>query len=65
MLRLTYCSRPAVLPAEVTKYIRHINNNKVPGSDDLNIELTKAINDDSKMMARLTHLCNQIISEGK
>ena len=56
---------PAVLPAEVTKTIRHINNNKAPGSDDLNIELIKAINDDSKMMAQLTHLCNQIITEGK
>ena len=56
---------PAVLPAEVTKTIRHINNNKAPGSDDLNIELIKAIDDDSKMMARLTHLCNQIITEGK
>ena len=42
---------PAVLPAEVTKTIRHINNNKAPGSDDLNIELIKAINDDSKTMA--------------
>ena len=56
---------PAVLPAEVTKAIRHINNNKAPGSDDLNIELIKAIDDDSKMMAQLTHLCNQIITEGK
>ena len=57
---------PAVLPAEVTKYIRHINNNKAPGSDDLNIELIKATNDDdNKMMAQLTHLCNQIITEGK
>ena len=56
---------PAVLPAEVTKTIRHINNNKAPGSDDLNIELIKAIDDDSKMMAQLTHLCNQIITEGK
>ena len=56
---------PAVLPAEVTTTIRHINNNKAPGSDDLNIELIKAINDDSKMMAQLTHLCNQIITEGK
>ena len=28
---------PAILPAEVTKTIRHINNNKAPGSDDLNI----------------------------
>ena len=56
---------PAVLPAEVTKSIRHINNNKAPGSDDLNIELIKAIDDDSKMMAQLTHLCNQIITEGK
>ena len=56
---------PAVLPAEVTKTIRHININKAPGSDDLNIELIKAINDDSKMMAQLTHLCNQIITEGK
>ena len=53
---------PAVLAAEVTKTIRHINNNKAPGSDDLNI---KAIDDDSKMMAQLTHLCNQIITEGK
>ena len=60
-----YCSRPAVLPAEVTKTIRHINNNKAPGSDDLNIELIKVIDDDSKMMAQLTHLCNQIITEGK
>ena len=56
---------PAVLPAEVTKTIRHINNNKAPGSDDLNIELIKAIDDDSKMMAQLKHLCNQIITEGK
>ena len=56
---------PAVLPAEVTKTIRHVNNNKAPGSDDLNIELIKAIDDDSKMMAQLTHLCNQIITEGK
>ena len=56
---------PAVLPAEVTKTIRHINNNKAPGSGDLNIELIKAINDDSKMIAQLTHLCNQIITEGK
>ena len=28
-------------------------------------ELIKAIDDDSKMMAQLTHLCNQIITEGK
>ena len=56
---------PAFLPAEVTQTIRHINNNKAPGSDDLNIELIKAIDDDSKMMAQLTHLCNQIITEGK
>ena len=41
------------------------NNNKAPGSDDLNIELIKAIDDDSKMMAQLTQLCNQIIIEGK
>ena len=27
----------AVLPAEVIKYMRHINSNKSPGSDDLNI----------------------------
>ena len=46
-------------------FIRHINNNKAPGSDDLNIELIKAIDDDSKMMAQLTHLCNQIITTGK
>ena len=44
---------PAVLPADVTKTIRHINNNKAPGSDDLNIELIKAINDDSNMMAQV------------
>ena len=56
---------PAVLPAEVTKTIRLINNNKAPGSDDLNIELINAIDDDSKMMAPLTHLCSQIITEGK
>ena len=56
---------PAVLPAEVSKTIRHINNNKAPGSDDLNIELIKAINDDTEMMAQLTHLCNHIITEGK
>ena len=56
---------PAVLPAEVTKTARHINNNKAPGSDDLNIELIKAIDDDSKIMAQLIHLCNQIITEGK
>ena len=56
---------PAVLLAEVTKAIRHINNNKAPGSDDLNIELINAINGDSKMMAQLTHLWNQIINEGK
>ena len=56
---------PVVLPAEVTKSIRHTNNNKTPGSDDRNIELIKAINDDSKMMAQLTHLCNQTITEGK
>ena len=56
---------PAVLPAEVTKNIRLINNNTGPGSDDLNIELIKAIDDDSKMIALLTHLCNQIITEGK
>ena len=56
---------PAVLAAEVTKTIRHINNNKAPGSDDLSIELIKAIDDDSKMMAQLKHLCNQIITEGK
>ena len=56
---------PAVLPAEVTKAIRHINNNKTPGSDVLNIELIKAIDDDSKMMAQLTQLCNQIITEGQ
>ena len=54
-----------VLPAEVTTTIRHINNNKAPGSDDLNIELIKAINDDSNMMAQLSYLCNQIITEGK
>ena len=47
---------PAFLPAEVTKAIRHINNNKAPGSDDINIELIKVINDDSKTMAQLTHL---------
>ena len=35
------------------------------GSDDLNIELIKAINADSKMMTHLTYLCNQIITEGK
>ena len=34
-------------------------------SDDLNIELILAINDDSKMVAHLTHLCNQIITETK
>ena len=56
---------PAVLTPEVTKAIRHINNNKGPGYDDLNIELIKAINGDSKMMAQLTHLCNQIITGGK
>ena len=49
---------PAVLPAEVTKTIRHINKNKAPGSDDLNMELIKVFNDDSKMMAKLTHLCS-------
>ena len=56
---------PAVLPAEVTKTIRHININKAPGSDDLTIEFIKTIDDDSKMMAQLTHLGNQIITEGK
>ena len=56
---------PAVLPAEVTKTLIHINNSKAPGSDDLNIELIKAIDDDSNMIAQLTHLCNQIITEGK
>ena len=56
---------PVVLPAEVTKTIRHINTNEAPGSNDLNIELIKVIDDDSKMMAQLTHLCNQIIIEGK
>ena len=56
---------PAVLPADVPKSIRHSNNNKAPGSDDLNIEVIKDINDYSKMMAQLTHLCNQIITEGK
>ena len=56
---------PAVLPAEVTQTIRHINNNKAPGSDDLNIELIKAINDDGKMTTQLTYLCSQIITEGK
>ena len=54
---------PAVLPAEITKTIS--NNNKSPGSDDLNIEFIKAIDDDSKTMAQLTHLCNRIITEGK
>ena len=55
---------PSVLP-EVTKTIRHINNNKAPGSDDFSIELIKDINGDTMMMAQLTHLCNQIITEGK
>ena len=56
---------PAVLPAEVTKTIRHINNNKAPGSDDLDIDIIRAINDDSNVMVQLTHLCNKIITEGK
>ena len=55
----------AVLPAEVTQTIIHINNNKSPGSVDLNIELIKAIKYDSKMLTQLTHLCNQMITEGK
>ena len=57
---------PAVLPAEVTTSIRHFTNNKAPGSDDLNIEIIKAKDDDSKMIAaKLTHFWNQIIPEGK
>ncbi len=56
---------PAFLPAEVTKAIRHINNNKPPVSDDLNMAFIKAINGDSKTMTQLTHLCNQTITEGK
>ena len=62
-----YCIRPSTCSSTSRshKAIRHINNNKAPGSDDLNIELIKAINDDSKMMAQLAHLCNQIITEGK
>ena len=63
--RITVHTKDQTIQAEVTKTIRHINNNKAPGSDDLNIELIKAIDDDSKMMAQLTHLCNQIITEGK
>ena len=55
---------PAVLPAEGTPSIRHINNNKAPGSNDLNTQLIKAIDDGSKMMAQLPRLCNQIITEG-
>ena len=32
-----------VLPAEIRKVIRHVNNNKAPDSDYLNTDLIKAI----------------------
>ena len=51
------------VPAEVTKYIRHMNNNKEPGSDYLNIEIIKATDEDSKMMAQLTNLCKSLLKE--
>ena len=52
---------PELLSQEVRNAIKHMNNNKACGVDDLPIELFKAIEDDEGHLQQFTALCNKII----